>query len=60
MINQAQAIPDYISGGPENGIEEQWYLMDELDLLAIYEIQTSPGDLKGHPDYISVETDYYL
>ena len=60
MINKAQAIPDYISEGPkpEYNVEKQWYHMDELDQLAIYEIQTSPEDLKTHPDYISVETDY--
>ena len=32
--------------------------MDELDQLAIHEIQTSHEDIKAHPDYISVETDY--
>ena len=62
MINQVQAIPDYISEGPESeyDIEEQWYHMDELDQLAIHEIQTSPKDLKAHPYYISAETDYHL
>ena len=56
MINQAQAIPDYISEGPEpeHDIEEQW------GQLAIYEIHISPEDLKAHPDYISAETDYHL
>ena len=34
--------------------------MDELDQLAIHEIQTSPEDLKAHPDYISAETDFHL
>ena len=34
--------------------------MDELDQPAIYEIQTSPEDLKAHPDYISAETDCHL
>ena len=34
--------------------------MDELDQLAICEIQTSPKDLKVHPDYISVVTDYHF
>ena len=34
--------------------------MDEWDRLAIYEIQTSPEDLKAYPDYISAETDYHL
>ena len=62
MINQAQAISDYISEGlePEYNIEKQWYHMDELDQLAINEIQTSPEDLKAHPDYISAEPDYHL
>ena len=58
MINQAQAIPDYISEGlePEYDVEEQWYHMHELDQLAIYEIQTSPEGQKAHPDYISAGT----
>ena len=62
MINQAEAISDYISEGlkPVYDVEEQWYHMDELDQLAIDEIQTSPEDLKAHPDYISAETDYHL
>ena len=35
--------------------------MDELDQLAIHEIQTSSEDLKAHPDYyISAETYYHL
>ena len=46
MINQAQAIIDYISEEPEPeyDIEEQWYHMDELDQLEIYEMWTSPED----------------
>ena len=62
MINHTQAIPDYISEGTESeyDIEEQWYNMDELDQLVIYEIQNSPEDLKVHPDYISTEADYHL
>ena len=62
MINQAQAISDYISEGlePDYNVEEQWCHMDELDQLAIHEIQTSPEDLKSHPDYISAETGYHL
>ena len=61
MINQAQAISDYISEEPEPkfDVKKQWYHMDEVDWLAIHEIQTSPEDLKAHPDYISVETDYH-
>ena len=52
MINQAQTIPDYISEGPEPEYDKegQWYQMDELDQLAFYEIQTSPEDLKAHPN----------
>ena len=34
--------------------------MDELDQLAINEIQTSTEDLKVLPDYISGVTDYHL
>ena len=34
--------------------------MDELDHMAIHEIQISPEDLKAHPDYISAEIDYHL
>ena len=34
--------------------------MDELDHLAVHEIQTSPEDLKAHPDNISAETNYHL
>ena len=62
MINQAQAISDYISEilEPEYNVEEQWYDVDELDQLEIHEIQTSPEDLKTPPDYISAETDYHL
>ena len=62
MINHAQAISYYISEGPgpEYTIEEQWYHTDELDQLAIYEIQTSPEDLEAHLDYISAETDNHL
>ena len=62
MINQAQAISDYISEGlqPEYDVEEQWYHMDKLDQVAIHELQTSPEDLKAHPDCISAETDYHL
>ena len=62
MIDQTQAISDYISEGPEPeyDVEEQQYHMGELDQLAIHEIQTSPGDLKAHPDYISAETDHHL
>ena len=62
MINQAQAISDYISEGPEleYDAEEQWYHMDELDQLGIHDMHTSPEDLKAHDDYISAETDYYL
>ena len=43
MNNQDQAISDYISEGPESeyDIEEQWYHMDELGQLAIYEIHSS-------------------
>ena len=50
MINQAQAISDCISvgPGPEYDVEEQWYHMDDLDQLAIHEMQTSPEDLKAH------------
>ena len=34
--------------------------MDELAQAAIPEIQTSPEELKAHPDYILAETDYHL
>ena len=62
MINQAQANWYYISEGLEReyDVDEQWYHMDELDQLAIHEIQTLPEDLKAHQDNISVETDYQL
>ena len=62
MIIKAQTISDYISEGPEPeyDVEEQWYHMDELDQLPTHEIQTSPEDLKVHPDYMSAETDYHL
>ena len=55
MINQAQAIPDYISEGPEPeyNTEKQWYHRAEMDQLV-------PEDLKAHPYYILAETDYHL
>ena len=60
MINQTEAVSDYIGPEPEYNVEGQWYHMDELDQLAVHEIQTSPEDLKAHPDYISEETDYHM
>ena len=61
MINQAQAISDYISEGlePKYDVEEQWYYMDELGKLAFHELETSPEDLNAHPDYISAEANYH-
>ena len=32
----------------------------KIDHLAIHEIQTSPDNLKAHPDCISAETDYHM
>ena len=62
MIDQAQTISDYISEGLESeyDVGGQWYHMDEIDQLAIHEIEISPEDLKTHPDYISAETGYHL
>ena len=50
MINQAQAISDYISEGwePEYDVEEQWYHMDELDQLANEQLRCMyPGCFYG-------------
>ena len=62
MINEAQPISNYISEGLElkYDVEEQGCQIDELDQLAIHEIQTSSKDLKANADYISAETDYHL
>ena len=62
MISHTQAISDYISEGPgpEYDVQKQWYHMDEPDQPIIHEIQTSPEDVKAHPDYISAETDFHL
>ena len=57
MINQAQAISDYISDGlePKYDAEEQWYHMDELVQPAIHKIQTSTEDIKAHTYYIPAD-----